>query len=181
MTQLPRQCRRIVLVVAAVGLVSIRAASSGGFATAAHFSKCAVSEGCRATSISYHRKSQSFLPLIVRGGASEVDEEDEYDEDTEDESEEEVDSEESEEEEEDTVLFASLTKASTKQKAKDKAKLSAVLKSIPKKKKRRRGGSVAFMKIPYLIRIMFQPLTLFAMTRGYWRSLFDPFYPEIVS
>jgi len=111
---------------------------------------------------------------LPRGGSDDYDTE----ETEEDATEEETEEEEEEEDEEDEALLASLAAAQRKRKAAEKAKLSAVLKSIPKKKRKRKMPSIT---VPYLVRLIFRPLTVLAMTREYWRSLVDPAYPEIDS
>lgn len=98
----------------------------------------------------------------IRGGDSDYDSESEYDDES--------------EVEEDTKLSASavkaLKKAQAKKKAQTKKTVSASLKtktSSTKTKPKSSGGLV--QKIPYIVRAVMNPFTLFAMTRAYIASL----------
>jgi hypothetical protein len=87
---------------------------------------------------------------------------------------------ESEEEEKNSKLSASTVKALKKAKKKAEAKqtVSASLKSKSTKKKSS-GGIVK--KIPYIVRALMNPFTVFAMTKGYFASLFNIDYLQEVS
>jgi len=73
----------------------------------------------------------------------------------------------------------SSTKEAISQKLKKSAKLKmesstkeAISKKLKKAAKKKRGGSL-FKKIPYIIRASLNPVTLLAMTRAYFGSLFN--------
>jgi len=109
------------------------------------------------------RDSQSFLAIqSIRGGDSDS-EYDEYDE-------------ESDEEEEIVRLSTSakkaMEKAKTKKKAEVKKTVSASLSKTKVKKSKGTSPSV-FKKIPYIVRAFLNPFTVFAMTKGYFASLFN--------
>ncbi|CAB9526952.1 expressed unknown protein [Seminavis robusta] len=125
--------------------------------------------------------------VSVRGGAAStlVDSDDEEEEsEDEEEEEEKVDLDEEEEEEEEipkkkakATLAASAVKAASKSKAKKTASVKAAIKTgladtptVPKKKK---SGLLSILKIPYIIKASLNPMTLFAMTKAYWGSLFN--------
>jgi len=118
------------------------------------------------------RRHPSFL--VKRGGATiaelkEDEDEDEYEE----EEDEEEDEEESDDEIElDPKLTKSTMKAITKMKKKKLSATKKVLSSKLKAPKRKRRGSL-FKNIPYIIRASLNPVTLLAMTRAYFASLFD--------
>ena len=115
------------------------------------------------------RPSQ-FLLQSLRGGASKIEEEEDESESEEEESDE-------EEEEEDTLLASTVkatSKAQLKRTATAKKAINSGLaetasatttKSVTKKK--------SGFKLPYILRAFLNPLTVFAMTKAYWASLFD--------
>ncbi len=113
-------------------------------------------------------KSSIYAIQSIRGGDN--DEYDEYDSDSEEE-EEEVKSNLS------ASTKAALKKAQAKKNAEAKKTVSASLKSKPKKQKS--GGIIK--KIPYIVRCMLNPFTVFAMTKGYFASLFNIDYLQGVS
>jgi len=98
----------------------------------------------------------------IRGGGSDYDSEyDEYDEES---------------DVEDTKLSASavkaLKKAQAKKKAHAKKTVSASLKTKAKAAPKKSSGSGGiFKKIPYIVRALMNPFTVFAMTKGYFASL----------
>lgn len=147
--------------------------------------------------------------LMVRGGATTVNddnEEDEYDNDEsdEDEEEEEVvahlaeDDADNEVKEKGDKLDASLAAAavlkSVKQKANAaKSKKDAVKKAVNSKLQKSTSSSAAtavlkkkktsllkILHVPYIIRVLFHPITVFRMTSAYWKSLFDLNYGKQV-
>jgi len=138
---------------------------------------------------------QTLVLSLLRGGAStklgDEDEEVDLDDSSEDVEEDET---EDEEEESDKVaqkkadmkMSASAVKAAEKSKAKQRAdvksavneglaEVKAEVKTVTKKKSSRRG-----FRIPYIIRAALNPLTLFAMTKAYFGSLFNLDYLEKV-
>lgn len=102
------------------------------------------------------------LLKLCRGGA--IDSDDEYDSEYDD-----------SDDEESSLSKAAIAAASKSKAKKAKAAKKAVSKSLGKassaatKKKR----SSPFKKIPYFIRAFMNPFTVFAMTRGYFASLFN--------
>jgi len=140
--------------------------------------------------------------LMVRGGATTVndDEEDEYnnDESDEDEEEEEVvahlakDDADQDVKDKGDKLDASLAAAavlkSVKQKANTaKSKKDAVKKAVNSKLrksnissstttaalKKKKTSLLKILHVPYIVRVLFHPVTVFRMTSAYWKSLFD--------
>eukprot|EP00588_Corethron_pennatum_P012982 CAMPEP_0194276960 /NCGR_PEP_ID=MMETSP0169-20130528/9413_1 /TAXON_ID=218684 /ORGANISM="Corethron pennatum, Strain L29A3" /LENGTH=223 /DNA_ID=CAMNT_0039020807 /DNA_START=112 /DNA_END=783 /DNA_ORIENTATION=- len=161
-------------LIAFAAVVALAAPSTVGAAsprTRASRSCTFLSGRSAATRPILPHRAASIAVGLPRGGSDDYDTEEIEEDATEEETEE-------EEDEEDEALLASLAAAQRKRKAAEKAKLSAVLKSIPKKKRKRKMPSIT---VPYLVRLIFRPLTVLAMTREYWRSLIDPAYPEIDS
>lgn len=113
-----------------------------------------------------NRDSQSFLAIqSIRGGDSDNDSE--YDEFVE-----------SDDEEEIVRLSASakkaMEKAKTKKKAEVKKSVSASLSKSKTKAKKSKGTSPSVLKkIPYIVRALVNPFTVFAMAKGYFASLFN--------
>ena len=107
----------------------------------------------------------------IRGGGSDYDSEyDEYDEES---------------DVEDTKLSASavkaLKKAQAKKKAHAKKTVSASLKTKAKAAPKKSSGSGGiFKKIPYIVRALMNPFTVFAMTKGYFASLVNIDYLQEV-
>ena len=127
---------------------------------------------------------------ILRGGGGVVveEEDDDDDEDEEEEDEEEEDEEEEEEAEIDPSLakaaMRSSVKAKKKQRKSTKKEMNEKLASnAPAKtyKRKSKGGLLKAIGVPYVIRAFINPFTVFAMTKLYFRSLFDPFYLKQVS
>lgn len=133
------------------------------------------------------RKSRDNSPLSAttiefRGGASSVlaDEDEEVDLD---EADEEISDDEGEEEASKvgTKLAASAVKAADKTKSKKVSRAKAAVntglaetpKKSPKKKSRKLG-------LPYIVRVCMNPLTVFAMTKAYFASLFNLDYVKKV-
>lgn len=125
--------------------------------------------------------------VILRGG-SDLDESGEYDSDDEEEVEEDIiieddedeyDSE-VEEEEEDVVMVKSAVKASQKARAKQTA---AVKKTMSEKLSVKKTKKPSLVKkfVPYIVRASLSPLTLLAMTKAYFASLFNLNYLAEVS
>lgn len=125
--------------------------------------------------------------LVPRGG-SDLDEDDsDYDSDDEEieediiieDDEDEYDSE-SEEEEEDVVMVKSAVKATQKAKSK---KTEAVKKTVSAKLsvKKKKKPSLVKRYVPYIVRASLSPLTLIAMTKAYFASLFNLNYLAEVS
>jgi hypothetical protein len=112
-----------------------------------------------------NRDSQSFLAIqSIRGGDSDNDSE--YDEFVE----------ESDDEDEIVRLSASAKKAMEKAKTKKKAEVKkSVSASLSKTKvKKSKGASTSVLKkIPYIVRALMNPFTVFAMAKGYFASLFN--------
>jgi hypothetical protein len=112
-----------------------------------------------------NRDSQSFLAIqSIRGGDSDNDSE--YDEFVE----------ESDDEDEIVRLSASAKKAMEKAKTKKKAEVKkSVSASLSKTKvKKSKGTSTSVLKkIPYIVRALMNPFTVFAMAKGYFASLFN--------
>jgi len=106
---------------------------------------------------------------------------------------EEEEDEEEEDEKIDAKLTASAMKSSYKAKAKLQAKKSAKIKeavssklsssssSKTKKtvaaKKKSKSSSSSMFRVPYIMRALINPFTVFAMTRAFWVSLFNLDYP----
>jgi len=114
------------------------------------------------------RPSQGWdIAFTLRRGGAIEDSDDAYDLD-ESEFEEEYDS----EDEDDVKLSASAVAAARKAKSKEskqsKKKVNASLKKSTKKKR-----SSPLKKVPYILRAILNPFTVFAMTKGYFLSLFD--------
>jgi len=120
-----------------------------------------------------NRDSQSFLAIqSIRGGDSDNDSE--YDEFVE-----------SDDEEEIVRLSASakkaMEKAKTKKKAEVKKSVSASLSKSKTKAKKSKGTSPSVLKkIPYIVRALVNPFTVFAMAKGYFASLFNIDYLQEV-
>ena len=122
------------------------------------------------------RPSQGWdIAFTLRRGGAIEDSDDAYDLD-ESEFEEEDDS----EDEDDVKLSASAVAAARKAKSKEskqsKKKVNASLKKSTKKKR-----SSPLKKVPYILRAILNPFTVFAMTKGYFLSLFDIDYMKQVS
>lgn len=134
-----------------------------------------------------------LLQLVTRVRGGDLDDEDAYDSEDEvvveeEEEEEEVSDEEEEEEEEVVTLSKSTVAAAKKSKkkatSKSKATVNASLKaskpiqvpSAPKKKRRPSRSIGEVLHIPYIVRACMNPLTVFAMTRAYFASLFNISY-----
>jgi hypothetical protein len=123
------------------------------------------------------RTRQPWL-LVPRGGSDsndEYDDEDKKEEEGDDEEEDDETANEYDEEveEDDVVIIKSAVKATEKLQAKKtavtKKAVNAKL-STPKKKK---GPSLVKRYVPYIVRACLSPVTLFAMTKGYFQSLFN--------
>ena len=116
----------------------------------------------------------AFVPsrgVVVRGSVDEIPRGGAIDDDSDDESE--------ESEELDTSLASSAVKSAVKKKeeaatAAKKAVKKAVNTKLAKKKS---GGG---LRIPYILRACLNPLTVFAMTKAYWASLFNLEYGKEV-
>jgi len=133
--------------------------------------------------------------LALRGGATIADEVDEVSDDDEEdeEDEEEIDS---REEEEKVVLDAKMAASALKSASKTKAKqasqhLKSAKEAVNTKlsqtepsavktatKKPKKQSLAKMLRMPYIIRAALNPLTLFAMTKAYWASLFNLDYLE---
>jgi predicted nucleotidyltransferase len=123
--------------------------------------------------------SQSIL-YSIRGGDDGDDETDLSDFDDYQES----DEEEKEIEEEIEKLSASAKKVIEKSKEKKKAKVKQTVSeslSRSKSKKKKGSGTSVLKKIPYIVRAFMNPFTVFAMTKGYFASLFNIDYLQEVS
>ncbi len=124
---------------------------------------------------------------IPRGGKIIDDDESEYDTDDDEEEESDFDS---DEEEEDINITKSLKssamKASTKaKKQKVSATKKAVSESLSKKKSKASSTAVKknkkmLLRIPYILKALLNPFTVFAMTKGYFASLFNIDYLQEV-
>lgn len=99
----------------------------------------------------------SIHAITIRGGDSDYDSE--YDD-------------ESEEEENESKLSASTVRALKKAQAKKKAATKKTVSASLKSKKKSSGGGL-IKKIPYIVRALANPFTVFAMTKGYFASLFN--------
>lgn len=122
-----------------------------------------------STDFQADRDTQSFLAIqSIRGGGDDYDSEyDEYDEESED--------------EEIVKLSASAKKAMEKVKTKKKAQAKkTVSASLGKTKSKKIKGPSPFKKIPYIVRALMNPFTVFAMTKGYFASLFNIDYLQEV-
>ena len=115
----------------------------------------------------------AFVPsrgVVVRGSVDEIPRGGAIDDDSDDES---------DSEELDTSLASSAVKSAVKKKeeaatAAKKAVKKAVNTKLAKKKS---GGG---LRIPYILRACLNPLTVFAMTKAYWASLFNLEYGKEV-
>ena len=117
--------------------------------------------------------SQSIL-YSIRGGDDDTDSEDLDDYDESDEEEKEI-------EEEIEKLSASAKKVIEKSKEKKKARIKqTVSESLKVSKKKRSSGTSVLKKIPYILRAFMNPFTVFAMTKGYFASLFNIDYLQQV-
>lgn len=86
----------------------------------------------------------------------------------------ESDEEEKEIEQEIEKLSASAKKVIEKSKDKKKAKIKqTVSESLKVSKKKKSSGTSVLKKIPYILRAFMNPFTVFAMTKGYFASLFN--------
>lgn len=101
----------------------------------------------------------------LRGGTSDDESEgDDYDSDVD----------ESEDEEEDDTLLSSTVKATTKTQTKKTASVKkAVSAGLAEAAKTTTKSKKSKLRLPYLLRAIFNPLTVFAMTKAYWSSLFN--------
>mmetsp|Transcript_30130 Transcript_30130/g.65218 ORF Transcript_30130/g.65218 Transcript_30130/m.65218 type:complete len:238 (+) Transcript_30130:83-796(+) len=161
--------------------------------------RSASSPIARSVATRHHRSLHAVRPAftVPRGGATLVD--DEYDEEEYDE----YDEEESEDEEEAAAALAAATKEKAAAKAKKaKAKAAALsasaVKASAKAKskrtatakesvsvklattpKRKSGKSILeLLRVPYIVRACLNPVTVIAMTRAYFASLFNIAYLE---
>lgn len=105
------------------------------------------------------RHAHSFhVMTAIRGGDSDYDSE--YDEES--------------DEEEVVKLSASAKKAMEKLKAQKKVQAKkTVSASLSATKSKKIKGPSPFKKIPYIVRALMNPFTVFAMTKGYFASLFN--------
>jgi hypothetical protein len=154
-----------------------------------------------AEGASFHRTRVAFAPRsawdwnfeIPRGGSTEIDDldkvENEKDDDKDEEEdfldgeaaengkEEEVEEKEVKKEELDSVLAASAVKAANKSKAKTESQNTATSKkAINSKLEPKKSSKNSLMKkfhVPYIVRACLNPLTVFAMTKAFWASLFN--------
>lgn len=84
-----------------------------------------------------------------------------------------IEEEESDEEDEIVELDPKLTKATMKSVTKTKKKMESFSKTAINNKLRRAKKNVFLKGIPYIIRASLNPITLLAMTKAYFKSLFD--------
>lgn len=116
----------------------------------------------------------------IRGGASTAAlSEDEYDEEAYDEEYDEYD-----EEEELDAKLSKATEAALEKGRKKKAEESKKAMAAAKKKtaaKKKRKSVFKLLRVPYIVRAMLNPFTVFAMTQKYFASLFNVNYLEDVS
>lgn len=129
---------------------------------------------CTSLTLFPHQNAQQVVYSIRGGGEDdyETDSSSESDMDEYDESEED----EKEIEQEIEKLSASTKKVMEKSNKKRKAQVKQAVSdslSISKKKKRSSGGTNVLKKIPYIVRAFMNPFTVFAMTKGYFASLFN--------
>jgi len=104
--------------------------------------------------------------FLLRGGATI--------EEIEDESEMVMSDEEEEEEHKfDPVLTKSAIKSISKNKDKKATLTKKTLSSKLRVKKKTRGGILKLLKVPYIIRVSLNPVTLFSMTKAYFASFFS--------
>ena len=81
--------------------------------------------------------------------------------------------------EDETELDPKLTKAAMKSTTKSQSKRAAATKQAVSSKlktktyKKKQGGLLKALKVPYIIRACMNPFTVFAMTRAYFASLFN--------
>jgi hypothetical protein len=116
--------------------------------------------------------------VVPRGGSDDSDQDnsDEYDSEEMEEDiiieDDEVEYDDDTEEEEDIVMVKSAVKASEKAKAK---KTAAVKETVNAKLSAKRAKKPSLVKryVPYIVRASLSPLTLFAMTKAYFASLFN--------
>jgi hypothetical protein len=124
--------------------------------------------------------------VVPRGGSDDSDQDnsDEYDSEEMEEDiiieDDEVEYDDDTEEEEDIVMVKSAVKASEKAKAK---KTAAVKETVNAKLSAKRAKKPSLVKryVPYIVRASLSPLTLFAMTKAYFASLFNLDYLAEVS
>lgn len=83
------------------------------------------------------------------------------------------DEEETDEEEEEEILLAPKLAKATKKAAKKAVKKSVAAAMKPKKKK---SSLMKFFQIPYIVKACLNPMVLFQMTAGYWKSLYNISY-----
>lgn len=95
----------------------------------------------------------------IRGGASGIDVDIES-----------SDEEETDDEEEEEILLAPKLAKATKKAAKKAVKKSVAAAMKPKKKK---SSLMKFFQIPYIVKACLNPMVLFQMTAGYWKSLYN--------
>lgn len=128
-------------------------------------------------------KYQSSVIAALRGGATTaaVNDESDGDEDAESDEEEEA------AEELDGSLAASAVKSAIKTKVKEEmSKKEASKKAINAKlhqkektpAKAKKSASTSFFRVPYIVRALLNPVTVFKMTMAYWTSLFNLDYPK---
>lgn len=183
--------RRLVVAAALLLCLGLLAVDARSPAAAAAATKASVVSRC------HHPSRPAFL--LARGGATLVD--DEYD------SEDEYDEYDEEEDEEEEAAAAAALAAAAKAKAKKKASMAkakadalsksavratskakakktfqakaAVSATLTKPKKSKSSRSILkALHVPYLIRACLNPLTVIAMTRAYFASLFNISYLE---
>mmetsp|Transcript_7721 Transcript_7721/g.14565 ORF Transcript_7721/g.14565 Transcript_7721/m.14565 type:complete len:207 (-) Transcript_7721:497-1117(-) len=115
----------------------------------------------------------SSQPIVysIRGGDVDITD---SDDDDDDDDYLESDEEEKEIEQEIEKLSASAKKVIEKSKDKKKAKIKqTVSESLKVSKKKKSSGTSVLKKIPYILRAFMNPFTVFAMTKGYFASLFN--------
>jgi len=118
----------------------------------------------RVTQIS----SDQSLSLKTRGGAFDDSDDEEYSDD------------ESESEEEESISKSVVAAAKKSRKKKTKSVKKAVSASLSKTKSpiSSKKEKTSLLKIPYVVRMFMNPLTVFAMTKAYFASLFNINYMD---
>lgn len=139
-------------------------------------------------SVAFAPRNRNLVPhsalFQTRGGATVLDSDDE-EEDSDVESEDESESEE-EDEEFDAVMAASAAKAAAKSRARKaaatKQSVNAKLAKMPVKHSKKKSSTsiLKMLHVPYILRALLNPITIFTMAKGYWASLFNLDYLKAV-
>jgi hypothetical protein len=144
---------------------------------------------CTSLTLFPHQNAPCFskqpqqVVYSIRGGGEDDYETDSSSESDMDEYDESSEEDEKEIEQEIEKLSASTKKVMEKSNKKKKSQVKQAVSeslSISKKKKRSSGGTNVLKKIPYIVRAFMNPFTVFAMTKGYFASLFNIDYLQEV-